>query len=49
MLPVRKSESIAGLFLGIGLFYCRAHGLPFKIVVVEGLFFWQERGPKASI
>ena len=38
MLPVRKSESPAGLILGIGLLHCRSHGPPLNIIVVEGLF-----------
>ena len=38
MLPVRKSESLAGLILGISLLHCRSHGPPLNIIVVEGLF-----------
>ena len=43
MLPVRKSESVAGFFLGIDLLHCRAHGPPLKIVIVEGLFLASKR------
>lgn len=46
MLPVRKSESIAGLFLGIDLLHCRAHGPTLKIAIVEGLFFGKKEGPR---
>ena len=38
MLPVRKSESPAGLILGIGLLHCRSHGPPLNIIVAESLF-----------
>ena len=47
MLPVRKSESVAGLILGIGLLHCRAHGPPLKIIIVEGLFLGKKEGPRA--